>query len=525
MSQIVYRANLSAKSFPFLSDFQGRSVIIPGPDNTYNRAVTSSTDSDGDVGIPLLYYCHNVLPAPYGFQSVGYGVGFAGLTGHTDFSDIHIIRCNAISATQAGQRLYFSPMPSGTHYTLQTSGWTAVTGSTPYTSGTQVSYAEVQGITYIFFEKIGCYKYNYGTNALIAVTLTGLTVTNILGIASVQGYMIAWDESSIYWCSTVDINYVTNSVDFIPSLITGAGNLKPEGAHATIKNVVPSIYGMTIYTTSNIVTGIYSGNVRYPFNFRELTSSGGCEHRNLIAYDAISGNQYAYTTSGLQMVSATATQTVFPDVTDFLAGKVFEDFSETSLIFTQQNAGANGMVKQLTSIADRYLIFSYGLTSFTHALVYDMIQKRWGKLKITHVTCVEVEPIATELLDLPRHSIAFMSENGTLTVMNPDVDLANSNGVFVLGKFQYARSRLLTLETVLVQSVHPEQSLTIYNLTTPDGGTLDEAVINEGANVSLSSSRQRTYNFHTTSQNHTLLIQGGIALSSLVLKFHIAGRR
>ena len=62
MSRITYRANLSAKSFPFLSQNWGRTIIVPQYDNTFNRQVTSSADVDADVGIPQIYYCHNVMP-------------------------------------------------------------------------------------------------------------------------------------------------------------------------------------------------------------------------------------------------------------------------------------------------------------------------------------------------------------------------------------------------------------------------------------------------------------------------------
>ena len=72
MGQITYRANLSAKAFPFISDNWGRTVITAGPDNTFNRQVSSAEDLDRDAGIPQIYYCHNVMPFAQGFQSVSY---------------------------------------------------------------------------------------------------------------------------------------------------------------------------------------------------------------------------------------------------------------------------------------------------------------------------------------------------------------------------------------------------------------------------------------------------------------------
>ena len=527
MSQIVYRGNLSVKAFPLLSDFQGRTVIVQGPDNTFNRSLTSSEDVDKDVGIPIVYYCHNVLPAPYGFNSVGYEQVLQRLNSfETGFNQIKLLRTNPLSSTVNGPRVYFAPRQVGTHYTFSLGGssWAAITTSVPYTSSTVISYATLQGITYIFFSGIGCYKYNSTANTLVAITLTGLVPANILGITTYQGYMIAYDQNSVYWSSVLDVDYTTNSVDFTPSLLSGAGNIRPEGARGPITIVLAATFGLSVYTTSNIVSAVYSGNSRYPFNFKEVVSSGGCTSADLVAYDANTGNQYAYTTSGLQMVTATATQTVFPEITDFLAGQDFEDFDEVIFKFTQSTLTAP-MQKRVASIADRYLIFSYGVSELTHAIVYDMTQKRFGKLKITHIDCFEYEYLDPAQADAPRRSIAFLKKDGSISILNPSVTFSSSNGVILLGKFQYVRSRLLSLEALEIQTVHPNQSAQAYDLVSQTGGTVESLVRYTGYETSVSGQSQRTYRFHKTGVNHSILIVGGFFLSSFVLTFHIHGRR
>jgi hypothetical protein len=524
MAQIVYRGNLSAKSFPFLTDFHGRTVIVPGQDNTFNYQLSSSEDTDRDVGVPTMYYCHNVLPAPYGFHSVGYESLLTSAS--PGFTSIKLLRTNPVSSTVEGPRTYFAPITSGAHKTFGLGGtaWANVAVSVPLTASTIVTYATVQGITYIFFSNIGCYKLNAATNTLVAVTLTGLTPANISGVVSYQGYLIAYDTTSIYWSSVLDIDYTTNSVDFTPSLTSGAGQLKPEGTKGPITFVTPATFGIAIYTTSNIVSAVYSGNSRYPFNFREIVSSGGCTSQSLIAYDANTGNQYAYTTSGVQVVTATATQTVFPDVTDFLAGADFEDFDELTQTFSTSKLTVP-MAKQLASVSDRYLIYSYGKTSLTHAIVYDMSQKRYGKLKVDHVECFEYEYLDPALADAPRRSIAFLKADGSITVVNPSVTFAASNGVILLGKFQYVRSRLLTLEAVDLQTIHPTQSATLYDMYSGDGGTLESVQKVQFYETSISGQSQRSYKLHKTAINHSLLLIGGFFLASFVLTFHVHGRR
>jgi hypothetical protein len=527
MAQIKYRANLSAKAFPFLTDFQGRTVIVPGPDNTFNRSLTSQEDADKDVGVPIIYYCHNVFPAPYGFNSVGYEQLIPPLLPTVDtFTEAKLLRSNAISSTVNGPRFYFAPQPSGTHYTFILGGtrWLPISTSVPYTSDTTITYATLQGISYIFFSGIGCYKWDSATNTLIAVTLTGLVAANILGIATYQGYMISYDESSVYWSSTLDIDYTSNAVDFTPSLATGAGNIRPEGAKGSITIVLPATFGLAIYTSSNIVSAVYSGNSRYPFNFKEVVASGGCSSAKLVTYDANTGNQYAYTTSGMQTVTQTVTQTVFPEVTDFLAGSDFEDYNDMTGEF-ERTTLTDPMVKKLSSIADRYLIISYGVSSLTHAIVYDMTQKRYGKLKISHVDCFEFEYLDPAIEDAPRKSIAFLKEDGSVYILNPSITFASSSGVILLGKFQYVRSRLLSLEEVELQTVHPSQAAVVYDLVSTSGGTLESTTKYQCYETSQSGEAQRTYKIHKTGVNHSILVVGGFFLSSLQLTFHVHGNR
>jgi hypothetical protein len=526
MTQIAYRGNLSVKQFPLLTDFQGKTVIIGGPDNTFNRSLTSSEDADKDVGLPIAYYMHNVLPAPYGFSSIGYENVVVSPADKV-YNSIKLIRSNNTAISVSGPKLYFSPFYDGSYKVLGLSSTVYVTGVTTVpgvNSSTKITYATLQGITYIFYSNIGCYKLDSATNALISVTLAGLTPSAINGITTFQGYLIAYDRSSVYWSSTIDIDPTSNSVDFVPSLLTGAGNIKPEGAKSDITIVTPATFGFAVYTSSNIVSAVYSGNSRYPFNFREVVASGGCSSYDLVSYDSNTGNQYVYTTSGLQSLSATSTQTIFPEVTDFLAGRDFEDYDEITQTFSQTTLTAP-MAKKITSVADRYLIISYGITSLTHAIVYDMAQKRFGKFKVPHVDCFELEYINPEQTDAPRRSIAFLDAAGGIKLVDPSVTFAASKGVILLGKFQYVRSRNISLEELTIQTVHPTQSIVAYNLYSETGGTIESVKKVLGYETSISGQSQRTYKFHITANNHSILLVGGFFLSSIELKFHVHGRR
>lgn len=73
MTQLDYRANLSAAIFPMTVAKASRSVIIPGPDNNFDRRVDAPGDNQrGSVGIPQIIFGQNILPTPDGYQSVGF---------------------------------------------------------------------------------------------------------------------------------------------------------------------------------------------------------------------------------------------------------------------------------------------------------------------------------------------------------------------------------------------------------------------------------------------------------------------
>jgi hypothetical protein len=154
-----------------------------------------------------------------------------------------------------------------------------------------------------------------------------------------------------------------------------------------------------------------------------------------------------------------------------------------------------------------------------------MTQKRYGKLKIAHVDCFEYEYLDPAKADAPRRSIAFLRPNGSVTVLNPSVKFAASSGVVLLGKFQYVRSRYMSLEGMDFQTVSPGQTATVYDMVSESGGTIESMQRVQGYDVTPVGESQKVFKFHQTGLNHSILIVGGFFLASFVLTFHIHGRR
>lgn len=519
MSQIVYRANLSSAFFPFVSEYQGRTVIVAGQDNNFNRTLQSSADSDKDIGIPQLYYCHNVLPNGNGLQSVGYEQRVGG-PGIGVMQQIFTIREDSSGSkgymVQAFDGFRVVQDEAVGYLGVLNKFWNGAGFVSPFVPGPgSVSLAHVSGITYICISGNGIFKYNFSLNRLELVPISGLDITKIVGITESNGYLVAYSASAVAWSSTID------PTDFIPSLQTGAGGGSVEGIKGQITCASPTLNGFTIFTQVNAISVLYTGNSRYPFQFSECTGAGGVASLERVTYEADSGYNYVYTSKGFQVIQPKSAQTVFADLTDFLAGQYFEDFDEATQKFVYTTL-TSPMGKKLTLIAARYLIVSYGISALTHCIVYDTVQKRFGKLKIPHVDCFEYELLTENVSDVPKKAIAFLQVDGTLVVVNFALSFTNRNGVAMLGKYQYVRSRRLQLQTADIENPTVGGKMSCALITSFDGKNADLTtagqVLRAGRNVT-------TYGFGSpVGINHSIFVQGCFNLAVIELAFNVHGR-
>jgi hypothetical protein len=222
----------------------------------------------------------------------------------------------------------------------------------------------------------------------------------------------------------------------------------------------------------------------------------------------------------LQTLSLQGATTIFPDVTDFLSGAYFEDFDDATRLFTYTKLTAT-MLRKLHVISDRYVIFSYGITELTHAIVYDTALKRYGKLKITHTDCFEATIQVSTIQEIPRNSICFMQKTGRVVHVNPFYDASVSSGVLMVGKFQYIRQRNLALEEINIENVAQGATFSLYDLYAMDGKNTSEYT----CYLADSDGAYRKYYSHKEAINHTLLFMGSFNICSLVLTFTVGGRR
>lgn len=516
MAQQVVRLNLSASAFPFLSEFSGRGIIVKQSDQNYLPTVTSKEDLDKDVGIPSILYCHNVIATGQGYQAVGYeqrvpapSYGAGGVMDEIfPVIDTPYSRKAYLAFTSLGN-VHVCVDP----YYL----WSLVTYNAAF-AGRKITHAHINGITYIWVANLGAYKYNFATYALEPLTFSALVPAEILGIAAVQGYLIAWSKDTVAWSSLVD------PTDFTPSLSTGAGSGSVQEAKGDIVTCVSHGSGMVIYTNQNAIAAAYSANARYPFNFKELSGSGGVASASMIAAEANSAAHYVYSSSGLQSMSLLACTTVMPEVTDFLSGTLFEDFEEATNTLTQTRA-TTPLLKRLAHVSDRYLVLSYGLAdfypSYTHALVLDTVMKRWSKFRFTHTKVFEFQLMTDEVVETPRKSLAFLTSLGQVYIADLEPASSTNNGVLILGKIQLIRQRTCTLDSIDVENVPEDSVFSCSDLYALDGKNFTEKVGYLQTSVGLF----RRILFNVTAINHSLLFKGAFDLVSLVASLHPHGRR
>lgn len=532
MAQIPYRANLQSMTFPLLSELSGRTVINPQADNTYARYVSSDGQSPIDTGIPQIFYCHNVMPATYGWQSIRFNTVYLPPTDSTglDFERTERIYgaqvistgtppVESITSTGFKTQIAIAKVGDNAVYVVDpaTNRWKAALGAPSLPAGTIMSIATVNGASYIYFSNIGCYIYNNNTNQLIERVLAGLNKTTTIGIVAANGYLNAYNKTGVVWSSTVNVE------DFVPSDTSGAGGGQVQEARGDIVTAVPTNLGYILYTKENAVSVIFSGNAEFPWNFKAIPASGGVSSAEVVSQEQAAGFQQVYSTNGMQQVTHARCATVTPNVTDFIAGNTFEDFDSVNNKFVVTKFDW-AMRKKLSVVCDRYIIVSYGLlpdADMTHALVLDLTQTRMGKIKLTHTSCFELRSLNSAVTELPRDSIAFLQRDGTVKVVDFSLLESADDSVLIMGKYQYVRQKLLELNQLEIENVEVSDTFSAWALPSLNGKNLGTAV---AGYLQESTDNYRKYTWDgQIGTNVSWMFKGTFNINSLIGWFSLTG--
>lgn len=542
MAQIKFKADIDVAEFPFSPSFTPRTVVSDAPDGSspYNRPPISH---------PQILYAQDVMPTRVGYKSVGYKNLVPAVAGQSNFAQI-------FTASDPAQNKALIGITLDSKIFMLTSAlptWVDVTPAA-WAGGDKVTYGIQNGNTYLLLYKFGCYKVNITGVSLTVQVLTGITVANILGMSSAVNYILLWDASgTIYWDGTTPLT-------FTPSTITGAGSVIPADLAGLIVIVVSLNNGFAIYSTQNIVLCSYSNNSQFPWIMRNASGSSGVSSYDQVSLGHDLGYHIAATFAGILQVTPQGCTTIVPELTDFLAARVYDTYNfATNLVDTTYLSA--DLIYRVTVVGARFAIFSCGIAgtpgtqdTYTDALIYDTILKKWGKLKVSH-TCVFELDVNMEGIIAPYNQaseigatyaaaspqtynstnvslnnppavgriIGILAADGTTSLAFPDYSGFNENAVLWMGKFQATRDYNLVLEELMVEEIAVANSafsiLTIPSLNGRDLGTpLVPVVLEQGLKL-------RRYGMRTEAQNHIIALLGSFNLTSLEITATLGGRR
>ncbi len=539
MGQIAYRANLSAATFPMTIADGGRTVIIPGPDQNFDRRVDPEGEQK-DAGIPQALYMENVIPTPNGYQSVGY----VAPTLDIDIAGSNLSTVMSVPAYDASDKtislipLYISD--TGV-FKCGNLGNLAVT----ITGGT-ITYGQLYS-TAVVGPK--CYFYSDFDRSLFEVTQSSgsltftkvsetpanfFTTNEVVCIIGSSNYLIALTKSKVYYSS------LTTPSDFVSSLVSGAGSIAPNELTEDIVYGQACSDGFYIFTFNSALYCQYTGNARYPWKFTSVKGSSGIYanfncYKYVISHPSNAAIFVLESNNQIKIYSRNEASSLSADLSDFLSKSLtYRDiFDYSTNIFTVQSVGQASPALFLYD--NRYLIVSYsgaasGADTYSHAIVYDIVLRKAGKLKRAHSfvfsAITSVASLGTDL---------YLVSDAEKKCYYMYTDLYRTTGTYILphqgalllGKFQYVRSRMMKMEEIEIEgpqntSLVSSPNFSAVLIPSQDGRNFDAPIPLTPASV---IGGLATYDCHNTARNHSLLIKGAFSVNTVQLKFVPAGDR
>lgn len=540
MSQIIYRARLISELFPLVSTFQGQTIIQSRIDNHQNYIGRVTTDQ----GVPEVYYLHNVMPDRAGWKSIDYTKVIDSIS--DSFTQILTVK------DFDGNRALLGITDTGKTYMLTRDNpeWVNVTpAGQPVES--VVTVASVTGSSFICYANFGIFEVNITDVELTLADLefdSPVTSADMVGISSSNNYLLAHDGTTLYWSSALSV------LDFKASLITGAGNGVPTASIGAIVGIAPVGVGFAIYCTGNIVVATFSGNVQYPWLFKEAPNGSGIESINAISFTGDDNSNYIWCSAGILKVTLAGCAPVFPEVADFLAGRLIEEFDTFTNTLSRQVLSRDMLVR-ISFLSSRYLCISYGITSLSYILVYDIALNRWGKLKFDHIQVIDlpfglksnlsgltyddaeiadytysdfssisfddINPY-TSVIASAKHSLAVISSNGATHILNFDYANVNADAVIILGKYQIVREKRVSLVEIDVETIDSANNNFLLRVLTSYSGKDQDIVITPHE---TEYDDLRNYKLVSNGLNHSILIKGSFHLVGIIMAFLADGNR
>ena len=549
MPQIPYRANLSAANYPMTIADGGRTVIVPGIDQNFDRRVDPSGEQK-DAGIPQALYLENVMPTPYGYQSVGYMVPTAGMiipAGATYIKKMIEVKyrrpIDLYRATIDSAPLFIWDNGALT-FGMFGEASVVFTGA-GFTDAVDSLYSvAIVGSSVYFYHASGLTQDLYtifrpGTDLqLLNITalvtpLNFFTSESIVSVCASNNYLVACSSTTVYWSSLL------SSIDFTSSLVSGAGQINPNNSDAALLYVKETTKGFYVYAATNTMYGQYTGNARYPFKFVPvINSTGPLNFQPWLSYGVVDGlgHYVIEKNKSIRFMQENQSQAVAIEASDYLEKTTLHE----TLDYITNTFTASAVATQTPSIyvyLNRYVLISVNGTNtqesaaekYTHVIVFDSFLNRYGKLKLDHSFMFTYygQPELLGFVNRQASSIKFLGFDIYLTDAFPGTTYTAHEGALLLGKFQYVRSRMMQMEEIEIEgpqntAITPSPNFSLALLPSTDGRNFDTPIPLTATSI---SGGLATYHTHQTARNHSLLLKGAFSVNTVQLKFVPGGER
>lgn len=500
-------AALNAASFPMVSRYQPRSVIIPQYDGRL-RDPTTSTTSNADnnpSNVPQMTYCENVLPTSDGVMSVGYTNVLADFVGAGVCfgDDVYVLRNGDTG------HWYFCPAQGRNYVTndLMTVPWASTNplAGLPVVAG--VSTADVDGVTYVCYANTAVLRWEGGAGFtdVSGLLLGGVVAPGIRAICGSGNYLIlVYADNSVKWSS------LTNPLDFTPSAATGAGSQIPLDIRGNPLYASQISGGFLVHCTENVVAAVYTQNVAQPWIFREVKNSGGLVNGfDNVSREASTGFIYQYSTYGMQQLNLRDAETIHPSVSDYIIQHVVEEFDTVTNLLSITSRGPL-IYSKVAFLGGRYLCISLGPARYQYktAVIFDVALKRWGKLKVDH------SDIFARVEAGQDYALHVLKTTGAVDHVIIDGSAVADSGVLILGKYQLSRSAQLCSQELELEVLDASDDLDVFIATSYNGTTVGQILqMIEYA----STDNYRKYQKQIEGENLTYIIKGSFMLATALL--------
>lgn len=562
MPQIAYRANLSTATFPMTVAEGGRTVIVPGPDNNFDRRVDPQ-GAQTNAGIPQALYLENVMPTANGYQSIGFikptapmtvPAGVGNCIGKVVELKVKLIALPGPYIIGPVEYIIDVPMYLWTSGAItggiNGAGIIAIVGAGFSSYLNTFSVAVVRGVCYLYCSNGEIYTVAATssnnvtlTNVTASVTPLGFfTAEDIISICSSNNYLLCHNTLTVYWSST------TTPLDFVSSLVSGAGSIDPNSSDDAVIYMKEAYNGFYLYALNNIIYAQYTGNARYPWKFTPVKNSTGVLFYPWNIFGSVDtiGHYVIESNNNIRLVQSDNSLPISADISDFLNKTTVQSlFNYTTNTFTETEVLTD--ISTIYLHLNRYLFISINGTNkngtidekYTHLIVYDIQLKRAGKIKLDHSFIFTITKAVNFFSDVvTEESIGFVNkQTNEIRILNFDVynskplsvnaTYEEMQGVLVLGKFQHVRSRFLSLQEIEFEGPQNKSIVTNPNFSCVVFPSLDGRNLNTAFSpyLAYNSGGLIRYNSHTSAQNVSIAAKGAFSLDTLQLKYTIAGNR